>query len=750
MLLELDLDDAGRVGAARVLASGGRDFDEAALAAARDFVFDPARVEGRPVPSRLRYRYVFRPPAERPVDEDAPRPSVSASVPFDPPRAVLRTRRPAAVAVPVESVEPESVAVVRGRSTSREPWRRELVAEDLRRMPGTRGDALLAVQNLPGVGRPPFGLGAFVLRGSDPEDSLVTLEGQPLGLAFHLYGLATTLATELIERVEVLPGNFSARWGRAGGGVVNVVLRAPARDRVHASVDVDLIDAGVFASAPLGRNASVALGARRSYVDLTLAPFAPSDGARSFTRLPRYWDWQVALDADLSARDSVRVIGSGSDDSVVLNFGEPDPNDPNLRGAAGSSVVFHGAQSRWRHRFGSSAQHTLAPAVSWSHQRVNLGPEVLFDIRTTTVSLRDELELRLGRRGRLFVGLDLQAGRSSAVLVAPPLSPDGITDPTGATGLVAYNSEYGFVNPGAYVEAELEPTSALRFLTGVRVDHYSRFDSTTVDPRFTVQLRPAPRWVLRTGLGTYSSPPRGYVVLPGFGNPGLRPERWTHSALGALWEAIPGALELSADGFVKTGDGTAAPSDRMVVRDGQNTSERFANTGDARVMGVELLARLRPGRWPWFAWVAYTFQRALRRDAEGRPWYPSTWDQPHLLTLMVGALLPRGWEVGARFRWTSGLTEPRVTGALYDADHDVALTRVERWDPGRLPDFLSLDLRVAKSFRWGPLRMQAVLDVLNATNNANAESRIYAYDRRRSVVVTGLPILPSLGLRAEY
>ena len=66
------------------------------------------------------------------------------------------------------------------------------------------------------------------------------------------------------------------------------------------------------------------------------------------------------------------------------------------------------------------------------------------------------------------------------------------------------------------------------------------------------------------------------------------------------------------------------------------------------------------------------------------------------------------------------------------------------------PDFFALDARVSKRFRWGPVRFEEVLEVLNATNQVNVESRIYAHDRRSSVPVTGLPILPVLGLRGEY
>lgn len=667
---------------------------------------------------------------------------------------IIRRVRPSLIVVTLLALSPRMAraqaqsqeAVVRERTPSRETYRRELVTEDLRRMPGTRGDALAAVQNLPGVGRTAFGQGAFIVRGSDPEDSLVTLESHPIALPFHLYGLATTVATDLIERVEFLPGNFSARWGRAAGGVVNVTLRAPPRDRPHVSADVDVIDAGLAASVPIGRRVAVSAGLRRSYIDGILAAFAPDVAGTSFTSLPRYWDWQLAVDVDLGPRDTVRVLGAGSDDALGLNVPSPSPEYSAATVSFGSSLVYHGAQARWRHRFGPGVEHTLSPAVSWTDSNVSLGPDVRYAITTTTVSVRDELDLRLDAHARLYAGLDVQAGHSDASLLAPPLSPNGVDDAPVRARLVRYEASRDFFNPAAYAELALEPSRAFNLLAGVRVDRYSRTGDITVDPRLSARLVVHRRVALRGGFGAYSTTPRGYMTLPGFGNPSLRAERWLHGGLGAQAWLLDGALELSVDGFVKWGEATAAPSTRVV----EAVPERFANTGNARVYGAEVMARLRPGRLPLMAWVSYTFQRAERRDTAAGVWYASPWDQPHLLTVVLGAVLPGGWEAGLRARYTSGSPEPRVTGALYDSDHDTTYTYVDTQNPGRLPDFFAMDVRVAKRFRVGPLSLQVIAEVLNVTNYTNVESRVYSYDRRSSVAVTGLPIVPNLGVRGEY
>jgi len=59
VVLELALDAAGAVGSARVVQSAGAAFDAAAAQAARQFVFEPAEIDGKPAPIRLLYRYEF-------------------------------------------------------------------------------------------------------------------------------------------------------------------------------------------------------------------------------------------------------------------------------------------------------------------------------------------------------------------------------------------------------------------------------------------------------------------------------------------------------------------------------------------------------------------------------------------------------------------------------------------------------------------------------------------------------------------
>src|SRR5215475_2567353 len=79
VILAIDVDATGNVTSVTIAQSAGPDFDEAALAAARQFVFEPGEAGGKKVPVRITYRYRFvvkpattAPPPEAPAVPETP------------------------------------------------------------------------------------------------------------------------------------------------------------------------------------------------------------------------------------------------------------------------------------------------------------------------------------------------------------------------------------------------------------------------------------------------------------------------------------------------------------------------------------------------------------------------------------------------------------------------------------------------------------------------------------------------------
>jgi len=91
-----------------------------------------------------------------------------------------------------------------------------------------------------------------------------------------------------------------------------------------------------------------------------------------------------------------------------------------------------------------------------------------------------------------------------------------------------------------------------------------------------------------------------------------------------------------------------------------------------------------------------------------------------------------------------------VTGAFYDSITDHYTPIYGATNSARLNAFNQLDLRVDKIFTFNRWRFSAYLDVQNVTRSDNPEAVGYNFDYRITHPITGLPLLPILGVRGDF
>ncbi|MCA9663405.1 MAG: energy transducer TonB, partial [Myxococcales bacterium] len=125
-------------------------------------------------------------------------------------------------------------------------------------------------------------------------------------------------------------------------------------------------------------------------------------------------------------------------------------------------------------------------------------------------------------------------------------------------------------------------------------------------------------------------------------------------------------------------------------------------------------------------------------------------DQTHILTAIASYKLPKGWQIGARFRLVSGNPTTPVLGAIYDASTNGYIAINGPRNSARVPAFHQLDVRVDRRWVYRRLTTTAYLDILNIYNAQNTEFINYSYNFQASAPVTSLPILPSIGLKIEW
>ncbi|MSP60022.1 MAG: TonB-dependent receptor [Myxococcales bacterium] len=813
VMVDFSLDERGAIASVEVTrGSGDPRFDGAALAAARRFRFRPARRGDRPVPARLTFQFRFAVAivAKPKAADAAPRPRLVGRLLAKGTRAPVVGARLAArdddgrivdaetdargeftfhdlaagryqvavrgsrlvAATFEETLAPGDATLrvvyyvdltwaaryettVRG-SPERVEVARTITNAELMRMPGTFGDALRAIENLPGVARSPFNAGLLILRGGKPTDSRSFFAAAEVPQLYHFGGFTSVVPTHLVEKIDYLPGNFGARYGRAIAGVVDVDLRVGARDRLHGYIDTNAIDTGLGVEGPVGKGSFI-LGARRSYIDAVMRG-AASLGALEgspvrFTTAPVYYDYQAVLDYPF-AGGKLRAIALGSDDELRLLFDSPSDVDPGVRGSFQTHIFFHRLQLRWTRAAGPWSFYVQA-STGYTANQGSLGSVLSFSVGVLGSDWRLEARYRFSDRLQLLFGADTQLAAVflDADVPLPPAEGQQ-TLPLSVAPKFHRSDVLKIFNGGLYAELVWKPTARLTISPGMRLDYYSPLSQPSLNPRLSARLQVTPITVLKAGIGLYSQDPQPFDYDPTFGNPRLRPESAHHYALTVEQGLYPG-LMLEVTGFYKHLYDIVVPSSspRLTAPDAMGNrsveTERKSNEGGGRVYGGELLLRQSLSKWI-FGWVSYTVMRSERRDCAACPNRLFDFDQTHILILAVSANLPRGFGAGLRFRYISGFPYTPAHGGQFDSDAAVYVPGVAPANTARLDDYHQLDLRVDKTFVYQRWLLKIYLDVSNVYNHANQEQIQYSYDFKLQVPVTGLPIIPSFGVRGEF
>lgn len=792
--LELTIDATGAVTDARVATPAGDGFDEAAVEAARQFVFEPARRGDQPIPARIRYRYKFELAADaRPTTgaldgrvvsrrDDHPiagalvtlttddgQPARTAitdaagafELPALPPGRFHVTLAASALALlaadediaagertsatyRMEVVGPAPAALAFGATATiaappREVTKRSLSGDELLRVAGTRGDPLRAIEYMPGVGRSPQA-DAIIIRGASPTDSEVQLEGAAIYRLYHFGGLTSFVQPRLLDKIDLYPGNFSARFGRKMGGIIDVSVRDPKTDGLHGMADVNLIDASVLVEGPLAAHWSFAVAAKRSYIDAFIEKLIPKDEAQ-ITAAPVYWDYQAMVAYKPSPSDRFRALVYGSYDDLKLILAHPADADPSIRGGVASSTTFHRAQLTWQHTYNDAVEHEIDVSAGPFEISQSVGPALAAQIPGYDGFLRSEWRARLADRVRLIGGLDISYNWFDFSYTGPPATqsdgdPDHAGPLTGRPSVELHHS-YGVLRPAAYLEALWQITHRLTVVPGARVDYLGDVHRATFDPRVTGRYQLTPTTTIKGGVGLFSQAPNGAESLPVLGNPAIRPSRAQHYSLGVDHD-IGTRWKLTAEGFYKRL--------RALVVNSPVPGENLNNDGIGRIYGGEASAKLRAGSLNGF--VSYTLSRSERNDHD-TGWRLFSWDQTHILTVAASQRLGRGWELSATFRYVTGNPLTPVVTSVYNANNDTYRPVYGAVNSERSNAFHRLDLRVEKRWQVRGGSLAAYLDIQNAYDRRNEEGRSYNFNFTQSAVISGLPILPSFGLRGE-
>lgn len=721
-------------------------FSEHAARAALSFRFEPALRSGKAVASKIRIEVVFREP-ESPDAELTSEPAAE-SEPSQAPTPAAAAPEPREIIVQGERAEPS-------RSAS-------LTRAEVRQIPGTFGDPFRAIETMPGVTPIVSGLPFFFIRGAPPGNVGYFLDGLRVPLLFHVGVGPSVVHPASIERVDLYPGGYPARFGRFAGGVV-AGETAPPKDELTGEYNVRLFDLGAFVETPFdsGRGAAMLAG-RYSYTALLLSLMSPE------TTLD-YWDYQGRVSYELTPNDRLTLFSFGSYDYV----GEKAETQT----LTVFGTEFHRVEARYDHALDDGGRFRSALSVGLDRSRAQ---QTRF-VRDRVASARSELVSPLATNVRLRAGTDFQIDHYDVELGPGEFSP-------AASQVVDLFPSRTDVALGLRADLVITVDSHFEVTPGVRMDLFGSQGVTAwaVDPRLQLRAMLNPRINLLAALGMAHQPPAFVVPVPGFQPAGLRGglQRSVQESLGFEFDlgagttasatvfqnaffnmsdplgatepelsgCAPGAYPTDSIGpdFGARWDGNAPycgprfpPGTLGPDRSGgggqaadSRGGRRIAGAFEVRTTGsahgLELFLKRRlTGKLGGF--LSYTLSRSTR--SHGRRRYIAAFDRTHVLNVAAAYDLGRSWRAGARTVFYTGLPK-----AADPADPDST----------RLPAFFRLDLRLEKRWQLGEKAWIAfVAEWMNATLSKEAVTTSCTLAGCESQMI-GPVTIPSLGVEGGF
>jgi len=634
----------------------------------------------------------------------------------------------------------------RKRATPIEPIAEEVIeAEELREMPGARGDALVAMKNMPGVAKAEGFRGTggdLIIRGAAAEDSLYLLDGIAIPITMHFGNLQSVLPTYMMSGISYVPGGFGVEQGGATGGMVHIQSADFVPETTTGFAELSFINAGVYLAGPIwkDKNVSFHFGMRRSLIDAVLPAMLPDDLDLSFKTYPQYYDGQLKIDWRPNHRHHFFWNTIASGDYLEFTSNEEDPHEPAAKGTLSAESSFWRSYGVWSFE-GDEANSRLVAAVGGDrlYQGITDGPE--YEVKPRSFEIREDAQWDVSGSVAIRVGGHLKraVGDVSATFPRPnqegvPTDPNVTSDPA-----LDLDEPIDDLVTAEYMAVDVRLPNDVRFTTGVRMDYYGHIDRSTLSPRISMSYPVYSQGTLSASLGRYSRPLHLAEAVPDT----LRPETSTQAQLGLSHKFSPG-LEASVTGFHTDYNDLVVQS---MDYQGGDIDGAYQNGGTGRAHGAELMVRIQ--RAALRGWIAYTYSRSHRTDYVDAEERLFDHDQPHNLVAVASWGLG-AWRFGSKFQLASGEPYTPVQDSVYLADHNVYQPVFAATNSGRLETSHQVDVRVAREFRFADWNLSAYLDVTNVYGNAPVTGYDYGFDYREKEAATGAPILPALGVKGEF
>ena len=635
-----------------------------------------------------------------------------------------------------------------------------LTTEEIKSNPGGNFDISRVIQTLPGVGTNTSVGGVrndIIIRGGAPNENVYYLDGIEVPVINHFTtqgsagGPQGILNVSFIEDVNISTSAFHARYDNTLSSVFQFKQRKGNNDRLQGNIRLSGTELAATFDGPVSSRTTFLASARRSYlqyffqlIDLPIRP--------------NYWDFQFKVTHQLNPRTTLTAIGLGAIDE--FSFAVPKESTPEKEYVLRSNPYIN----QDSYTVGVSLQRLLENGyvnLSLSRNYFNNRLDKFEDGQNDVESMRtlgvdsDEIENKL----RFDINKSLGGWKYSYGLMLQYVEfrndffnkvrkeirdEDGIAIQPAVT--VDFDGSFDFFKYGAFAQVSRSLfENRLSLSGGLRSDMNSFTEGgnnpvSTLSPRLSLSWRASKRFHLNASAGRYYKLPvytvLGFEDVDGnFQNQDIAYIRSDHYVAGV--EFLPNdAFRITAEGFYKRYADYPVSEARGISLANEGAdfgaigNEKVNSQGKGRAYGLELFLQKKLVDKIFYL-LAYTWYKSEFSGSSGE-FVPSSWDNNHLLSALLGKKFERGWEIGLKFRYSGGAPYTPLdleASRINYLSLGTGVPDLTRINSERLKSFNQLDLRVDKKWNYRQFTFDLFLDIQNVLMSMNQTVPTYTFER---------------------
>lgn len=635
---------------------------------------------------------------------------------------------------------------------------KNLQYEEIRRTPGGFEDIGRVIQSLPGVSFVNDGRNDLIVRGGSPSENLFLVDNSPIPNINHFGSQGATggpislINLDFIREVNFLTGGFSPKYGDKLSSVLDIKLREGSREKFFGDINLSATGfAAVFESPFANKKGSWLFSANRSYLDLIFS-------AAGFGFIPEYSTVQGKVTYDLSKTNFLTV-------NAIANFDKVRFNNDKLEDRQDNEDILKNNQWGYTNAFELKSllnknSYSLLNLTRNYTNFDNSARDSNFVERFSNTAKESSTNLKYEYFRNLSNNTSIEAGlsgsyiqfnnkvylRQDTTLVIDPSTGERYVIP----GLDFSNDDntykaYSFVNVTQKIFGGIKVNAGLRY------DYFAFInDKNYFSPRFSVNVPVTGKLSLTGAYGIFYQSPSYIWLVSNAQNKNLKNIKAEHY-VGGIEYILTNDMKFSIEGYYKKYSDYPASSVRnyLILA---NQGGDFQNVGD---FGLEPLVSAGSG---YSKGIEFFFQKSLTDKFYGTVSFSyfdakftaldgvereSDFNNRFLFSANAGAILGKGWEAGAKFRYNGGRPYTPINpvdGTVNTANYNTA----------RLPDYNRLDVRIDKRWNFKHWSLVTYIDIQDVLGKKNVTS--YKWNKFKRVIEPDESIgrLPTIGINAQF